>query len=83
MSENLNAIPFLWDWYRSNLAALERFHPIHYERVIAALVPICGLGREEEVRGFFQEYMKKQEKLKDVVKLSLERLEIHSRMRRS
>jgi tricorn protease interacting factor F2/3 len=83
MSENLNAIPFLWDWYRSNLAVLERFHPIHYERVIAALVPICGLGREEEVRGFFQEYMKKQEKLKDVVKLSLERLEIHSRMRRS
>jgi hypothetical protein len=83
MSENLNAIPSLWDWYRSNLAVLERFHPIHYERVIAALVPICGLGREEEVRGFFQEYMKKQEKLKDVVKLSLERLEIHSRMRRS
>ena len=83
MSENPTAIPFLWDWYRANLQALERFHPVHYERVIAALVPICGLGREEEVRSFFQEYMKKQEKLKDVVKLSLERLEIHSRMRRS
>jgi len=51
--------------------------------VIAALVPICGLGREEEVRSFFGEYMKKQEKMKDVVKLSLERLEIHSRMRQA
>jgi tricorn protease interacting factor F2/3 len=81
MSENPIAIPSLWDWYRANLPALERFHPVHYERVIAALVPICGLGREEEVRGFFQEYVKKQEKLKDVVNLSLERLEIHSRMR--
>jgi tricorn protease interacting factor F2/3 len=82
MSENPVAIPSLWDWYQTNLQAVERFHPVLYERVIAALVPICGLGREEEVRSFFQEYMKKQEKLKDVVKLSLERLEIHSRMRR-
>jgi len=83
MSENPAAIPFLWDWYQANLQALERFHPVHYERVIAALVPICGLGREEEVRKFFLEYMNNQEKLKSVVKLSLERLEIHSRMRRS
>jgi aminopeptidase N len=83
MSENPIAIPSLWDWYQANLPALERFHPVHYERVIAALVPVCGLGREEEVRSFFQEYMKKQEKLRDVVKLSLERLEIHSRMRQA
>jgi tricorn protease interacting factor F2/3 len=83
MSDNPAAIPSLWDWYQSNLPAIERFHPVIYERVIAALVPICGLGREEEVRSFFQEHLKKQEKMKDVVKLSLERLEIHSRMRRA
>ena len=83
MSENPAAIPSLWDWFQANLQAIERFHPVLYERVIAALVPICGLGREEEVRSFFQEYMRKQEKLKDVVKLSLEKLEIHSRMRRA
>jgi tricorn protease interacting factor F2/3 len=82
MSENPAAIPSLWDWYQTNLQAIERFHPVLYERVIAALVPIAGLGREEEVRTFFQDYMEKQEKMKDVVKLSLERLEIHSRMRR-
>jgi tricorn protease interacting factor F2/3 len=82
MSENPAAIPSLWGWYQANLKAIERFHPVLYERVIAALVPICGLGRGEEVRTFFHEYMKKQEKMKDVVKLSLERLEIHLRMRR-
>jgi tricorn protease interacting factor F2/3 len=81
MSENPAAILSLWDWYQDNLQAIERFHPVLYERVIAALVPICGLGREEEVKTFFQGYMKKQDKLKDVVNLSLERLEIHSKMR--
>jgi aminopeptidase N len=83
MSENPVAIPSLWDWYQTNLQAVERFHPVLYERVIAALVPICGLGREEEVRSFFREYVKRQEKMRDVVNLSLERLEIHSRMRRA
>lgn len=83
MSDNLAAIPDLWDWYQANLQAVERFHPVLYERVIAALIPLSGLGREEEVRSFFQEYMKKHEKMKDVVKLSLEKLEIHSRMRRA
>jgi len=83
MSDNLAAVSSLWDWYQANLQAIERFHPVLYERVIAALIPIPGLGREEEVRSFFQEYMMKHEKMKDVVKLSLEKLEIHSRMRRA
>jgi aminopeptidase N len=83
MSENLAAIPSLWDWYQANLPAIERFHPVLYERVLAALIPLSGLGREEEVGRFFQEYLKKQEKMKDVVSLSLEKLEIHSRMRRA
>jgi tricorn protease interacting factor F2/3 len=83
MSDNLAAVPLLWDWYQENLSAIEQFHPVLYERVIAALVPVCGLGREEEVRAFFRDYLRTQEKMKDVVKLSLERLEIHSRMRRA
>jgi hypothetical protein len=44
---------------------------------------VCGLVREEEVKNFFREYVRKQEKMKDVVNLSLERLEIHSRMRKA
>ena len=80
---NPDAIPLMWEWYVSNLAALEQIHPIQYERVIEAIVPVCGLGREEEIKAFFEEYMKRQTTAADVIKLALERLEINSRMRAS
>jgi aminopeptidase N len=83
MAANPHAAPQMWAWYRSNLESLEKFHPMHYERVIAAIVPVGGLGREEEINSFFQEYMAKKAKAKDVIKLSLERLKINSRMRNS
>ncbi len=83
MAANPHALPYMWEWYLTNLEALEKFHPMHYERVIAALVPLCGLGREEEIDSFFQGYMAEKEKAKDVIKLSLERLKINSRMRDS
>ena len=81
MAANPHAVPYMWEWYMSNLEVLEKFHPMHYERVIAAVVPLCGLGREEEIDSFFQEYMSKKERAKDVIKLSLERLKINSKMR--
>jgi aminopeptidase N len=82
LSENPNAMPLMWDWYVSNVQRLEQFHPIHYERVITSIVPLCGIGREEEVRNFFRAYVTKKEKLSDVVKLSLEKLDINARMRK-
>ncbi|MBN2033172.1 MAG: M1 family metallopeptidase [Deltaproteobacteria bacterium] len=83
LAENVGAIPHMWQWYLTNHARLEAFHPVHYERVVAAIVPYGGLGKEEEVRGFFSRYMKKTDKAKDVIKLSLEKLEIHARMRKA
>lgn len=83
MATNPHAVPYMWEWYISNLEALEKFHPMHYERVIAAVLPLCGLGRGEEIRTFFQDYMAKKERARDVIKLSLERLQINSRMRDS
>jgi aminopeptidase N len=83
MAANPHAAPQMWAWYRSNLESLEKFHPMHYERVIAAIVPVAGLGLEEEIDSFFQGYMAKKEKARDVIKLSLERLKINSRMRNS
>ena len=82
LSANPYAIPLMWDWYEKHLNELEQFHPIHYERVITGIVPFGGLGKEEKVKGFFKNYMEKNEKAKDAIKLSLERLEINSRMRR-
>lgn len=82
MAGNPHAIPRLWDWYTSRLEEVEQLHPLHYERVIAAFVPVCGLGREDAVRDFFEAYMENASRATDAIKLSLERLEINSRMRR-
>ncbi len=82
MAANPHAVPLLWDWYRAELPRLEQFHPMLYERVIAAIVPVIGLEQGPEVRRFFEEYARGHEKLADAIRLSLERLEIHLRLRR-
>ena len=74
---NPNICPFLWNWYLSNLEELEGFHPLLYERVISSVVPIGGLSDPEGVKDFFNEYLKKNNVLKDAVNMSLERMEIN------
>jgi len=81
MSANPYAIPLMWDWYVSHLEEIEQFHPMLYERVLAAIIPAAGLERANEVKNFFDGYMQKKEKARDVIKLSLEKLEINLRMR--
>ena len=83
MAANPRAIPSMWGWFVAHLKELEKFHPMHYESVIGSIVPVGGIGKEEEVRDFFDGYLGKTKKAKDVIKLSLERLVINSRMRSS
>jgi len=52
-----------------------------YERVIAAIVPVAGLEQPDEIKAFFSDYIKRKGKAVDVIKLSLERLEINIRIR--
>ncbi|MDH3930573.1 MAG: ERAP1-like C-terminal domain-containing protein, partial [Deltaproteobacteria bacterium] len=81
MSANPYAVPLLWDWYVSHLEEIEQFHPMLYERVVAAIIPVAGIARGDEIKNFFADYMQEKEKARDVIKLSLERLEINLRMR--
>jgi aminopeptidase N len=81
MASNPYALPLLWDWYVSNLEQIEKFHPMLYERVVASIVPTAGMDNSQEVKKFFEDYMQKKDKAKDVIKLSLEKLEINLRMR--
>jgi tricorn protease interacting factor F2/3 len=81
MAANPYAIPLLWDWYVSNLEQIEQFHPMLYERVVAAIVPMAGMDNPQEMQEFFEDYMQKTDKAKDVITLSLERLEINLRLR--
>jgi aminopeptidase N len=81
LAANPSALPLLWEWYLASLPQLEELHPVHYERILAAVVALGGLGREEEIRRFFADYMGKKDRAKDVIRLSLERLEINSALR--
>jgi hypothetical protein len=81
MCVNPLAAPHMWDWYRDHLTELETFHPIHYGRVIEAVVSRAGLGREAEVRSFFRDYADKHRAVRDVIRLALEKLEINRRFR--
>jgi hypothetical protein len=51
--------------------------------VVAAVLPAAGLERPDEVLNFFADYQRKTDRARDVIRLSLERLEINRRMRRS
>jgi len=82
MASNPFALPLLWAYYVNHLEALERLHPVHYERVITAVVPWGGLGRAREVEAFFETYQAQKDKAREAIGMSLERLRIHERMRK-
>jgi len=80
---NPHALELMWDWYVSNLEQIESFHPMLYERVVASIIPTAGILRADEVIAFFDDYRARKDKAKDVINLSLERLEINLRMRKA
>ncbi|MBW2028349.1 MAG: M1 family metallopeptidase [Deltaproteobacteria bacterium] len=81
LAANPFAISGLWEWYAGNLKEFEQFHPVHYERVVSSIVPVGGLGKETEVKEFFRHYEHRELTVKDVIRMSLERLDINSRLR--
>ncbi len=82
MAENPYAVPRLWDWYKAEHERISAFHPLHHERIITYVVPVGGLGREQEVRAFFDGPGRVPPRSREVVEISLERLEVNLLMRR-
>ncbi len=82
LAANPAACDPLWKWYTQNLSAIEQFHPLLYERVASSVISAAGLVRPDEVKAFFSDYMKK-DKAVEVIKLSLERLDINMAFRRA
>jgi tricorn protease interacting factor F2/3 len=80
-AQHPEAASWLWDWFKAHLDELEQFHPMLYERVIGAFIPACGLVQTEAVQKFFASYQEKKPSFADVIKLSLEKLEINLKMR--
>jgi aminopeptidase N len=75
------ATPFMWDWFKEHVDTLESFHPIHYERILAALIPLCGLEFGDEITSYFTTHLNEKETARDTIKLSLEKLKIYIQMR--
>ena len=72
----------LWPWFENNYSRLERMHPMLFERVVAAFVPGPGLHDPDRTGAFCRNLQQQQPRLKDVIALSLERLEVNAGFRR-
>jgi tricorn protease interacting factor F2/3 len=83
MGHNPAAPGILWDWYTGQIDVIETFHPMIYERIVASIIPAAGIETPGEVKGFFRDYMARTREAGDVIRLSLEKLEIDLRMRNS
>ena len=83
MAGNAYAVHLMWDWYQACREELEKFHPLLYERVIAAIFPQVGTQQADEAKRFADDYMQERPQVQDVLKLSLEKLEINLRFRKA
>ncbi len=82
MAANPDARDQLWPWYVNHREAIERFHPLLYERVVASLIPACGVDREQEVTAFFADHLKRTRLAADAIRMATERLRIDLALRR-
>jgi len=60
---------------------MKEFPPMHAAMAINWLVPMVGVGHEDEARNLIEPLMKKIPSATDTIKMALERLEINSKYR--
>jgi len=80
-ASNPAAMHRLWAWFEANFSRLEEMHPLLFERVVAAFVPVPGLTEPPRTQDFCEQLARRQPRLKNVIDLSLERLEVNHRFR--
>lgn len=81
MAQNPAAVPLLWDWYTNHHEDLAGVHPLIHERIIGAVVPFGGLDRREAVRSFCDARFKETDAAAPVIRMALEKLDIHQQLR--
>lgn len=81
MGQNPYAKDSLWPWYRDNLERVEKFHPMLYERAVAAVITFATSAHQAEMRAFFTKYAAEKELAREIIKLSLEKMEIYENLR--
>lgn len=81
MAANPHGAPVLWEAFLASQERFDAFHPLLYERVLGAIITGCGLEFPDAVKDFSERHLEAKDLAKDVIRLSLERLEILLRLR--
>ncbi len=81
MARNPFATPLMWDWYTRSCRDLKKIHPLIHERIIGAIIPVCGLNQPDEVEAFFKAHFKQTDAAAPVIRMALEKLKINHRLR--
>ena len=79
---NPAAVDRLWPWFEENVDHIAQMHPLLFERVVAAFVPVPGLLDPDRTRAYTKALLQSHPRLKDVIALSLERLAVNADFRR-
>jgi len=80
-ARNPAAIPFMWQWFVDHLEDLAQFLPGQFARTIVGLAPVCGQGKEPEVKQVLTGLEKKHPRAQGTITMTLEILDIYSRLR--
>ncbi|MGM0453707.1 MAG: M1 family aminopeptidase [Thermodesulfobacteriota bacterium] len=83
---NPHATDRMWDWFVANIEALKQIHPIIFERIVAAIVPVCALDvsnmdRPDAVETYFEDFGKQTDLAAAAIRMSLEKRHIYRRLR--
>lgn len=65
----------LWEWYLSNLDNFEKLHPFMYQIAIVSIIS-RSIDKEDDVRDFFENYVKKNPTVSDAIEVGFENLEM-------
>ncbi|MDL2268469.1 M1 family metallopeptidase [Desulfosarcina sp. OttesenSCG-928-G17] len=67
----------LWPWLEDRLPRMKTMHPMLFERVISAFVPIPGLADPNQTLAFCKTLVTYEPRLADIIALSRERLQVN------
>jgi tricorn protease interacting factor F2/3 len=80
--KNPESHDWLWEWYMKNFQTImKELTLMHAANTIVMLVPIVGVGHEDEAKNLFEPLMKQIPMATATIKMALEALELYSKFR--
>ncbi|RMG32882.1 MAG: M1 family peptidase [Methanobacteriota archaeon] len=75
LASNPVAKETLWEWYLANLDNFEKLHPFMYQIALVSIIS-RSVDKENDVKEFFNGYLKKNPSIADAIEVGLENLEM-------